>query len=248
MLYGLKDCANLQVFSSKDNKLKLYCNYAKTSSMEFSSESVFAYNKTTKAVRWDKAREGTFKTTLEVFDMSTLALLFGRELEKDTIPFAKREVLKVTGGKATLKGTPKVGTLLVYKVDPDDKITNIAEQTVGETTTENKYQLSGNSLTFNTTTTFNSDGYVACYYNIDSPATTFTVDNFSFPEGFYIYGDTYLRGQNQVDEFVQFKLTNVKPQSNVSLTMDVDNVTTLEIVWDIMSDAEGNMMKLSKID
>ena len=96
MLYGLKDCANLQIFSSLDNKLKLYCNYAKTSSMEFTSESVFAYNKTTKAVRWDKSREGTFKTTLEIFDMSVLALLFGTEISNGEIPFAKREVLKVT--------------------------------------------------------------------------------------------------------------------------------------------------------
>ena len=247
MLYGLKDCANLQIFSSLDNKLKLYCNYAKTSSIEFTSESVFAYNKTTKAVRWDKAREGSFKTTLEIFDMSVIALLFGTEVAKGNVPFAKREVLKVTNGAATLAGTPKTGSLSVFKIDPEDKITNIAEQTVGITTTENKYAISGQDLTFNTDTTFAEDGYVACYYLVDTQAQTFTVDNVSFPGGYYIYGDTNLRGTNQVDEFVQFKLTNVKPQSNVSLTMDVDNVATLEITWDIMSDAEGNMMTWSKV-
>ncbi|MGE9950112.1 hypothetical protein [Coprococcus catus] len=30
---------------------------------------MYAYNKTTKAVRWDKNREGTFKTTMEIFNM-----------------------------------------------------------------------------------------------------------------------------------------------------------------------------------
>ncbi|GLC79201.1 hypothetical protein [Lacrimispora brassicae] len=247
MLYGLKDCANLQIFSSLDNKLKLYCNYAKTSSMEFTSESVFAYNKTTKAVRWDKSREGTFKTTLEIFDMSVLALLFGTEISNGEIPFAKREVLKVTNGTATLVGTPKTGSLTVYKVDPEDKITNIAEQTVGDAAAENNYSINGKVLTLNTNT-FADDGYVACYYLVDTPAQSFTVDNASFPGGYYIYGDTNLRGTNQVDEFVQFKLVNCKPQSNVSLNMDSDNVATLEITWDIMSDAEGNMMTWSKIE
>ena len=248
MLYGLKDCANLQVFSSGDKKLKLYCNYAKTSSIDFTSDAVFAYNKTTKAVRWDKSREGTFKTTLEIFDMAVIALLFGTEITSKPVPFAKREVLKVTNGTATIMGTPKVGSLSVFKVDPEDKITNISEQVVGDATTENNYSIVDKTLTFNTTTTFTNDGYVACYYMVDTPAQTFTVDNVSFPDGYYIFGDTNLRGTNQVDEFVQFKLTNVKPQSNVSLTMDVDNVATLEIVWDIMSDGEGNMMTWSKIE
>lgn len=247
MLYGLKDCANLQVFSSETNKLKLYSNYAKTSSIDFTSDSVFAYNKTTKAVRWDKSREGTFKTTMEIFDLSVIALLFGTELTTKTVPFAKREVLKVTGGAATLKGTPKTGSLTIFKLDETDKVTNIAEQTVGTVSTADKYAINGQSLTFNTTTTFASDGYVACYYLVDTQAKSFTVDNVSFPGGYYLYGDTNLRGTNQVDEFVQFKLTNIKPQSNVSLTMDVDNVCTLEITWDIMADAEGNMMTWSKV-
>ena len=248
MLYGLRDCANLQVFSAADKKLKLYCNYAKTSTLEFSSDSVFAYNKTTKAVRWDKDREGTFKTTMEVFDMQMVALLFGTTMTSATNPIAKREVLKVTSGAATLSATPKTGSLLIYKVDPEDKVTNIAEQEIGTTTTENKYAIDGTSLTFNTTTTFKDDGYVACYYLLDTPVKTFKVDNFSFPEGFYIYGDTAIRGTNQVDEYVQFKLHNVKPQSNVTLTMDVDNVCSLEIQWDVLADSEGNMMTWNTIE
>lgn len=229
MLYALKDCANLRVEEAKGGKVALFVNYAKTTSLEFTSEQVFAYNKNVKAVRFDSNREGTFTTEMEVFPMDIIPLLFGTKFDNKTVPWAKREVLKVTGGKATLQGTPKTGSLQVYKVMEDDKLTHIAEQTVGTTTTADKYAIEGQTLTFNTDTTFAEDGYVACYYFVDTQAKTFVVDNVSFPAGYVIYGDTAMRGTDQEDNFVQFKLHNVKPQSNASLTMDTDDICRLTI-------------------
>ena len=250
MLYGLKDCANLTVKSKETNKIKMYADYAKTSTIEFTSESVYAYNKNTKAVRWDKNREGTFKTTMEIFTMDIIAMLFGSELEEKQIPFMKREVCQVKGGKATLttQDTIKTGTLAVYKLDSSDMKTNLKEQIVGTpSSAENTYSIADKVITLNTTTFPDDTGYIACYYMVDTNAQTFTVDNVSFPGGYEIYGDTALRNTDQVDEFVQFELMNVKPQSNVTLTMDVDNVCSLEITWDILSDKNGDMMRWSKI-
>ena len=250
MLYGLKDCANLTVKSKETSKIKLYADYAKTSTIEFTSESVYAYNKTTKAVRWDKNREGTFKTTMEIFNMDIIAMLFGSELEEKQIPFMKREVCQVKGGKATLTtpDTIKTGSLAVYKLDSSDMKTNLKEQTVGTpASAENTYSIAEKVITLNTTTFPDDTGYVACYYMVDTNAQTFTVDNVSFPGGYEIYGDTALRNTDQVDEFVQFELMNVKPQSNVTLTMDVDNVCSLEVTWDILADKSGDMMRWSKI-
>ena len=250
MLYGLKDCANLTVKSKETNKIKLYADYAKTSTIEFTSESVYAYNKTTKAVRWDKNREGTFKTKMEIFNMDIIAMLFGSELEEKAVPFMKREVCQVKGGKATLttQDTIKTGTLAVYKLDSSDMKTNLKEQTVGTpTSAENTYSISEKVITLNATTFPDDTGYIACYYMVDTNAQTFTVDNVSFPGGYEIYGDTALRNTDQVDEFVQFELMNVKPQSNVTLTMDVDNVCSLEVTWDILADKSGDMMRWSKI-
>ena len=229
MLYALKDSANLRVENASTKKVELFVNYAKTTSIDFTSEQVFAMNKNVKAVRFDSNREGTFKTTMEVFPMDVIPMLFGTKFDNKTVPWAKREVLKVVNGTATLEGTPKTGSLQVFKVMEDDKLTHIAEQTVGTTTTANKYTIAGNTLTFNTTETFAEDGYVACYYFVDQEAKTFTVDNISFPGGYVIYGDTALKGTDQADNFVQFKLHNVKPQSTASLTMDVNNICTLEI-------------------
>ena len=250
MLYGLKDCANLTVKSKETNKIKMYADYAKTSTIEFTSESVYAYNKNTKAVRWDKNREGTFKTTMEIFNMDIIAMLFGSELEEKQIPFMKREVCQVKGGKATLttQDTIKTGTLAVYKLDSSDMKSNLKEQKVGTpTSSEDTYTISDKTITLNTTTFPDDTGYIACYYMVDTNAQTFKVDNVSFPGGYEIYGDTALRNTEQIDEFVQFQLMNVKPQSNVTLTMDVDNVCSLEITWDILSDKNGDMMRWSKI-
>lgn len=247
MLYAMKDCANLRIDSAATQKTRLFVNYAKTTSLEFSSDQTFAMNKNVKAVRFDSNREGSFKTTMEVFPMDIIPLLFGTKFESKIVPFAKKEVLKVTSGSATLVGTPKVGSLQIFKVKTDDKLTHVTEQLVGTVTTADKYAISGQSLTFNTTTTFAQDGYVVCYYFVDTNASSFTVDNISFPEGFIIYGDTNMRGTDQADTFVQFKLTNVKPQSNCSITMSTDDICTLEITWDVMGDAEGNMMTWSSI-
>ena len=51
MLYGIKDCCNMQIVPLATGKPSLYVNYAKTSSIDFTSEAVYAYNKTTKAIR-----------------------------------------------------------------------------------------------------------------------------------------------------------------------------------------------------
>lgn len=250
MLYGLKDCANMTVKSKKDGKIKLYVDYAKTSTIEFSSDSVYANRKNVKAVRWDNNREGTFTTTMEIFNMDVIAMLFGADIISGKVPFMKREVCQVKGGKATLTtaDTIKTGTLAVYKLDVSDMKSNLEEQKVGTpATSENTYSIDGKTITLNTTTFADNDGYVACYYMVETDAKSFTVDDVSFPGGYEIYGDTNLRNTEQNDEFVQFHLTNVKPQSNVTLTMDVDNVCSLEITWDILSDKNGDMMTWSKV-
>jgi len=51
MLFGIKDCANMQIVPLASGKPTMYINYAKTSSIDFTSEEVYAYNKTTKAIR-----------------------------------------------------------------------------------------------------------------------------------------------------------------------------------------------------
>lgn len=242
MLYGIKDAANLQIVSQATGKPILYCNYAKTSSIDFTADSVYAYNKSTKAIRWDKQREGTFKTEMEVFEKKWLALLFGTTMSNSSKSIAKREVLNVQAGGAgaSLSVAPKAGTLVIFTTT--DGIEHGTEQTAGNpASTQNTYSLSTLALTFNATT-FASAGQVVAYYLIDKVVNNFTVDNVSFPGGYKIYADSAIRGTDQNDTFIQYQLVNVKPKSNVSFTMDSDNVAKLSVEWDILSDSSGNMM------
>lgn len=223
MLYGIKDCANMQIIPLATNKPLLYCNYAKTSSIDFTSDQIYAYNKSTKAIRWDTNREGTFKTDMEIFETKMIALLFGTTIASKTKSVAKREVLNVAvgGTGAELSSAPKSGSLSIFILDSDG-ISHGEEQVVTTgALAPNKYTIDGTTLAFDTTT-FTSAGQVVCYYLLDGTHKTFTVDNISFPGGYKIYADSAIRGTNQVDVFVQYQLLNCKPKSNVSLTMDAD--------------------------
>lgn len=243
MLYGLKDCANMQVISKADGKRKLYADYARTSTIEFTSESVYAHKKTTRAVRWDTNREGTFNTSFEVFSMDIIAMLFGKELAAGSIPFIKREIFEVKGGAVTLAKAPNAGSVQVYTVEEKDK-TALVSMLDADTA----YTIADATITINEGAGVADGSYIAVFYAVDTPVKTFTVDDVSFPGGYEIIGDTAIRDTDQNDTFVQFQLLNVKPQSNVTLTMSAEDVATIEINWDIMADANGNMMTWAQIE
>lgn len=243
MLYGLKDCANMQVISKADGQRKLYADYARTSTIEFSSESVYAHKKTARAVRWDTNREGTFNTTFEVFSMEMIALLFGKELTAGTIPFVKRELLTVTGGAATINGTPIADSIQIYTTDPKD-----STSLVSMLSAEDAYTISGSTITLNEAAGVADGATIAVFYAVETAVKTFTVDDISFPGGYEIIGDASIRDTDQNDTFVQFRLLNVKPQSNITLTMSAEDVASIDINWDIMSDNNGDMMVWSQID
>jgi hypothetical protein len=243
MLYAIKDSANIRVDTSAGVPV-LYANYGKTSLIDFTAESTYAYNKTVKAVRFDGQREGTFKTEFEIFEKKWLALLFGTSITSATRQIAKREVLSVAAGGAgtVLAATPVAGSLSIFITDAEG-IEHGIEQTVGNPgTTVNKYSIANNvELTFNATT-FNTAGKVIAYYMVSGTKMGFTVNNITFPGGYKIYADAALRGTDQVDVYVQYQLHNAKPKSNVSFGMDADSPAKLSIEWDIMGDANGNML------
>ena len=248
MIRGLKDVIDFIIVSNVTGKPVIKSDYARTSSIDYTSEAVYARNKTTNAIRWNKNREGTLKTSCEVFDMKMLAMLFGKEISTGTVPFMKSESLKVSSGTATLVGTPKTGTLKVFKSEAKDPNFIGVEQTVGTpATTENAYSIASSTITLNATSC-PDDSYIICFYTVDTSCNTFTVNSTSFPGGYSIYGDTFLRDTDEIDKLAHIQFYKVKPQSNVSLSMDADNVATLEITWDILPDAKGDMMTFSWVD
>lgn len=249
MLYAIKDSAKFTVISQTTSKPVLYSDYALTSGIEFTAQSVYAMNKQTKAVRFDSQREGTFKTEMEVFEKKWLSMLFGTATTTSSIPVFYREVLAVNAGGlgTSLTNTPDSGTLVINKCDSLTDTILGTEQTSGSpATAENTYSIANKALTFNATTFTNSGFICACYFFSASKAN-YTVNASTFPGGFKIMADSYIRGTDQNDIYVQYQLLNVKPKSNISLSMGSDAVTKLSIEWDILSDSAGNMMKYIEV-
>ena len=62
-------------------------------------------------------------------------------------------------------------------------------------------------------------------------------------DGTFAIRDTY-----GVDDMCMFKILTAKPQSNVELTMDVNNVCQLSVTWDLMADGKGDMYEMTMVD
>lgn len=242
MLYGIKDASDLTIISNKTKKQVLYANYCNKTDINFNSETVYAMKKGVKAIGWDKNREGTMTTEMQVFDLKWIGLLMGSEFETGVTSLSKREVVKVTSATAILSEIPKAGSLTIFKLD-DDGITHLDEQVIGTpASAPNTYSISGKNITLNATT-FPTDAKIVVYYLLDSAATaqTFTVTATDFPSGYTVIGDTTIRGNDNVDTMVQFQMNNCKPKSSMSLSMNADDVTTLTIEWDIFADSNNEM-------
>lgn len=192
----------------------------------------------------------SFKTEFEVFDLAWLSLLFGTSFATGVVSVAKREELTVVSGTATMTGTAKSNSLVVFKLDTGDNLTHLAEQIAGNpATTENRYSISSKTLTFNTTTFANNTSKVVLYYLEDSANTaqSFSVTINNWPGNYKLFGDTTVKDANGTEHLTQFVLPNCKPKSNVTINFSSTEVTKLAIEWDIFPDsATGDMMKFIK--
>lgn len=237
-IYGIKDSANLIIkYKSGDKKgdIFAYADYATVSTNEWTSEQVYARSKSVNAIRWDYNRKSTLKVDMEIFDLRWIAMLAGTDISAETKDILKREVLTLDSGKkATIKGTPKEGSMSVFELESDN-ITNGAELSVTE-----DYTISTNEITV--TAGEAGEKIVVYYMQSQTSAKSFTIESDKFPDNFEVYADTMIRNTAGDDEFVQIHYLNVKPQSNFTITMDANNITTLSITFDVLKDSNSNDM------
>lgn len=237
-IYGIKDSANLIIkykSGAKKGDIFAYADYATVSTNEWTSEQVYARSKSVNAIRWDYNRKSTLKVDMEIFDLRWIAMLAGTDISAETKDILKREVLTLDSTKkATIAGTPKEGSMSVFKLESDN-ITNGTELVV---TTD--YTISSNEITV--TNGEAGEKIVVYYMQSQTSAKSFTIESDKFPENFEVYADTMIRNTAGDDEFVQIHYLNVKPQSNFTITMDANNITTLSITFDVLKDSNSNDM------
>ena len=237
-IYGIKDSANLIIkykSGAKKGDIFAYADYATVSTNEWTSEQVYARSKSVNAIRWDYNRKSTLKVDMEIFDLRWIAMLAGTDINAETKDILKREILTLDSSKkATITGTPKEGSMSVFELESDN-ITNGTELVV---TTD--YTISTNEITV--TNGEAGEKIVVYYMQSQTSAKSFTIESDKFPENFEVYADTMIRNTAGDDEFVQIHYLNVKPQSNFTITMDANNITTLSITFDVLKDSNSNDM------
>lgn len=237
-IYGIKDSANLLIkHKSGVNKGKIfaYADYATVSTNEWTSEQVYARSKSVNAIRWDYNRQSTLAVDMEIFDLRWIAMLAGTDIASGAKDVLKREILTLNSDKkASISGTPTTGSLSVFKLE-DDGISNGDELTVAT-----GYTISDKDITATNGTS--GDKIVVYYLENVATAKSFTIEADKFPENFEVYADTMIRNTAGDDEFVQIHYLNVKPQSNFTITMDANNITTLSVTFDVLKDSASDDM------
>lgn len=241
-LYGIKDSSDVTIISNKTKKPILFADYCNKTDIAFSSDTVYAKKKGVNAIGWDGNRTGTLSMEMQVFDLQWIALLMGSELKVGVVELDKREILEVEDASVTLSETPKSNSLSVFKL-AEDGITHLDEQILGTPATEeNTYSIVGKVITLSAGV-FADGSKVVCYYLLDSASTakSFTVSADNFPTSYSMRGVTQIRTGEGVDEIVEFSMNNIKPKSNMTLSLNSEDVTTLAIEWDILVDNDNDM-------
>lgn len=259
MNYAIKDA--MDVFLQKrlvDESGKeyfenvLFTDYANETSIEFTAERLYAKAKGNDKIAFDYGKKSTLKMSMEVFDLSWLAILLGAETEVGAVDFTRREILTVAEGKVTLKEAPIDGSVAIYKVGRDLKSHE------SDKLDKAKFAVAGNDVTFTDVSvmsakavpTIKNGDKVVVYYLTKSVLTakTMTISANKFPTNYAVTGVTSLRNEFGEDIPVEFFIPSCKPQSNFTFTMNAESVATVEAVFDVFPDASNNMMELRYIE
>lgn len=255
MLYGIKDSSNITLISNATGKQVLYADYANKTDISFSANTVYALKKGVKSISWDSQREGTMSMSMQVFDLKWIALLFGSDLANATNAdrIAERKILEISNAQATFTGEYVSGSMNVFALDNDGVTLGTEFEATSDTPTSGKYKVTSvgsgaetvNTLTFASGTT----GKVVIFLLKAASASNkkFVVTADKYPTGYSIYLDTTIKGNDGVETMVQLSAKNVRPQSNVNLTFDSENVCTLDITWDILADTNNQMLEFTTL-
>ena len=224
--YGLKEVANVIFFDVSTGKPVIFFDTLKVSTIENTSESAEARGGqgNGKLMSWDFGRTATLTMQDALLSDLSLSLLAGTTVKKKDVTVVGREVLTVKDGEVTLKETPISSSVTVYKVNKG----TMGEEILAPTVVGNEVALSGAT-----------DGeQVMVFYSYiavdNATQVTFSADK--FPATYKVVGDTVVRGEDGVDRVMQFVINKAKLQTNFTLTMEAENVSTFDFTLDVLVD------------
>lgn len=218
-------------YNSKKPFLNL--DYANTSSTELTGETVFAYGGKghPKRVSFSGEKGGTLTIETQMQSVKLWQLITGGDVTKDA-KYVVRKELTVATGKVTLPEAPAEGTIVNVFAENDDCGTALTATVAG---------------TDVTVTGADNGATVIVYYTraVENKVERINIKATSFPKAFTVYGDTYMKTED--DDILPYRLIAYKcvPQSNMTLSFansgDPGNIT---ITCDLMADKDNNILDL----
>lgn len=231
--YGLKEVANVIFFDVSTNKPVIFFDTLKVSTIENSSESAEARGGqgNGKLIAWDFGRTATLTLQDALLSDNSLSMLAGNALKTTDIKVVGREVLTANTGKVTLANEPIGASVTVFKVNKGVMGVEVTGATVSNLEVTLPVEI--------------TDGeQVMVFYDYMGGVGTskVTFSGASFPATYRVVGDTVVRGEDGVDRKMQFVIPKAKLQSNFSLTMEAENVSTFDFTLDVLVEAGTNTL------
>ena len=261
--YGLKEVANVIFFDVATGKPAIFFDTLKVSTIENTSESAEARGGqgNGKLMSWDFGRTATLTMQDALLSDLSLSLLAGNATktatETDGVKIVGREVKTVVGGKVELLQKAVGNKVNIYKLEKgvmgsEVVVFEVKDKalTSGVTVTEINFM----NDAYDTEDAFvdpqvNEEEQVMVFYEYlatkDATQVTFSADK--FPATYKVVGDTVVRGEDGVDRVMQFVIPKAKLQTNFTLTMEAENVSTFDFTLDVLVDTSTPEKKLYDI-
>ena len=244
-LFGIKDSANVTLFSKAQatyDQPVLFADYCNQTSLNMSADTVYAMKKTAKAISWDTNREGSLTMEMQVFELRWISLLFGSANGVSGTDWAAREVIDIdASGAGTLSDAAASGSAIVFPYDSKDPYK------MGAAFDATKVTLSGTSITIDDAAA-KSKKVVVFYTKANALGKQITVESEKWPESYRVVMDTMIRDTDGQDRYVQFEFYNLKPKSQLELTLSAEDVCTLSVEWDVLVNNENKYFTFRYLD
>lgn len=232
--YGSRNNLNLQIFDYVSSTPIMTFDYAKTTTNEFTGETVYARggDGNPKRIAWTGDKESTLTVETQVFTLQHLSMLAGEPIEKGAKNIYKSEVLTVEddgngGKKVTLAKAPVNGAKGVSVYGYVNGIMTEPQVVASVTDTV---------VTLDPTSTVNVGEDVEVYYQFAaSDAVSLTYTSTGFPGYVKIVGDTiYATEKGGGIQAVQqvFPKAKLQPKFTVTYSPSGDPAS-LSLVFDL---------------
>lgn len=222
-----------QFLDYKTRQPFLYVDYANTTTLDMTGNSVFAYGGKGRPprVQFSGEKGGTIKIETQITPAKFFSLMTGADVEKTAKFVVRDELIVGASGSITLSKEAVAGTANVYAAD-DDCGTPL--KTTG----------SGTSLTV--TDAAENDKVIAYYWTEKSEGVQkLNIKSTTFPRAFVFQGSTYDKTED--DEIIAEKMIVYKcvPQPNFSIgRSNTGDPATITLTCDMLADKDNNILDL----